>query len=248
MTPRDPAIAGTGRSIERPAPQCIDPARWCSCEADSDTSRLTLALAWVARRSPGAVRRRPRQRAAAGRSVSGLPPRSPGVGRLAPSPPPPSGPPRSVSSATPDELIPDLLELDEVGPDDLLVDVGCGDELDRHRRRGPAGLPGRGHRTRRSPRRCGPASELGRRDRRPESTSSTATARDSDLADATVAFLFHPPSTCWPRCSPSSAVRLGAGSGIVAHEQLALDPALAPDESVPLFGPASVTVDHLWRT
>jgi SAM-dependent methyltransferase len=160
------------------------------------------------------------------------------VGR---STPPPAWP----FLGTPASLIPALLEAAEVGPTDLLVDLGCGDGrvlIEAATRCGCRALgiekdPALAERARRLVAEC-PARE------RIEIFQGDGS--QASLSEATVVFLFLPVGSI-PGIVESLRTQLPAGARIVAHEQERMVFSREPDRSQPLFATDALTVAHSWR-
>ena len=146
--------------------------------------------------------------------------------------------------STPKELIGPLLELAEIGPDDHLVDLGCGEGrvlIEAHRTvdcrvtgvETDLRLVERARQT--------IASELDGDSRAQVVHGDAATY---DLGDATAVFLFIPAEAI------GDVVRRLRAQGfrgrIVSHEQAALPTGLAPASSHILATDSALTVAHLW--
>ena len=146
---------------------------------------------------------------------------------------------------TPASLIPALLDVAEVGPSDLLVDIGCGDGrvlIEAATRCGCRALgiekdPALAERARR----LAADSPAGER-----ITILQGDASETSLSEATVVFLFLPVSSI-PGIVESLRKQLPAGARIVAHEQERMVSSCAPERSLPLFAVDAVTVAHTWR-
>jgi cyclopropane fatty-acyl-phospholipid synthase-like methyltransferase len=140
-----------------------------------------------------------------------------------------------------------VLALADPGPDDVVLDIGCGDgrilvEAVRHfgcRARGIEIDPALGAAARRRVNKAG-------LDDRIEIVVGDGSTVDLSTAygPATVVFLFLPPeriSSLLPRVLD----QLGPGGRVVAHEQLAVDHPVEPTRSR-LVVEDGVTVAHLW--
>ncbi|MEO1056148.1 MAG: methyltransferase domain-containing protein [Actinomycetota bacterium] len=147
--------------------------------------------------------------------------------------------------ATPDSLIDPLLDVAGVGPDDSLVDLGCGDGrlvVEAARRRGCRALGVEHDAT---------LVELGRARIAAAGVEDRATivhgdARTAELGEPTVALLFLPAVTVGDIVEVLRA-RCPAGARLIAHEQSPL-PASAPqpDASIPVIATDALTVAHTW--
>ncbi len=147
--------------------------------------------------------------------------------------------------ATPDSLIDPLLDEADVGPDDSLVDLGCGDGrlvVEAARRRGCRALGVEHDPT---------LVELGRARIAAAGVGDRVTivhgdARTADIGEPTVALLFLPAVTVGDIVEVLLD-RCPAGARLVAHEQSPL-PASAPrpDTSVPVIADDALTVAHTW--
>jgi precorrin-6B methylase 2 len=153
---------------------------------------------------------------------------------------------------TPTSVIAPILVVGEVGRDDLVVDIGCGDgrvliEAVRH-----FGCRARGieidpvlaavARTR--------VDEAGLSDRI-EVIEGDASADDPQiatlLADATVVFTFLPIEIT-ALLLPRLVAQLTPGGRVVAHEQLAVEWSIPPDRSELVIGEDAITVASMWRS
>ena len=147
--------------------------------------------------------------------------------------------------ATPDALIDPLLDVAAVGPDDRLVDLGCGDGrlvVEASRRRGcraigvehDADLVAAGRAR---------VAAAGLADR---VTIIEGDARTADIGEPTVALLFLPAVVVGDVIGALHS-RCADGARLVAHEQSPL-PATAPppDERVPVIAADALTVAHTW--
>ena len=73
----------------------------------------------------------------------------------------------------------------------------------------------------------------------------TGDAADTDISEATVAFLFQPMTILKPLLDRLRG-NLRPGARILVHEQSPLAPGLHPDLSVPVFAANALTVAHVW--
>jgi SAM-dependent methyltransferase len=142
---------------------------------------------------------------------------------------------------TPSALVETLLDVAEVGPDDVVADIGCGDGrvLVRAADRGCRSIG-----VERDPELVAEArrraSDAGVGDRVEVVTGDAA---DFDVCRATVVVLFLSAASL-PGVIADLRARLAVGSRIVAHEQAPLT--VTADERRPLFTPGGVTVAHRW--
>jgi hypothetical protein len=146
---------------------------------------------------------------------------------------------------TPDALIGPLLAFADVGPDDVLVDFGCGDGrilVDAVRR---TGCRARGVELdpELAAQALAAATAAGVADR-VEIVHGDATR--ASLADASVVVVFLPVHTVEALLTDLLA-RLPAGARLVAHEQDRLDVVPPPDERRPLFTAGGITVARRWN-
>jgi SAM-dependent methyltransferase len=146
---------------------------------------------------------------------------------------------------TPHALIGPLLAFADVGPDDLLVDLGCGDGrivVEAARR---TGCRARGVELDRdlAERARAAVAAAGLADR-VEIVHGDATG--ASLADATVVVVFLPVGTV-EALLPDLLARMAVGARLVAHEQERLRPSSAPDERRPLLTAGGITVAHRWN-
>lgn len=164
--------------------------------------------------------------------------------------------------ATPTDLIEPLLDLAEVGPDDVVVDLGCGDgrilvqavarrgcravgiEQDpdlaaaARRRAAEAGVGDR------VDIRTGSITDSGSAD--PTTVTGSANSQHrSPTEDGTVFFIFVPAQAASDLVTTVTD-RAAPGTRIVAHEQHRLPDAPAEAESVALMAGQGVTVAHRW--
>lgn len=144
--------------------------------------------------------------------------------------------------ATPDDLIPPLLEFAELSGDDVVVDVGCGDgrlsvaaaEVTGCRARGVEIDPALAERARARAAAAGLADRV---------DIATGDGRDVDLAGVTVVFLFLPVDAA-ARLVAEFRTQLAPGGRIIVHEQHRLVGPVAPTRSIPLLAGQGVTVAH----
>ena len=146
--------------------------------------------------------------------------------------------------STPRELIAALLELAEVGPDDHLVDLGCGEgrvvvEASRITGCRVTGVETDERLVKRA--RANIAGELGAD---AQATVVHADAAAFDLGEATVVFLFIPAEAIGEVVSQIRGK--GFTGKIVSHEQATLAPGAVPVESRVLATAGALTVAHLW--
>jgi hypothetical protein len=143
---------------------------------------------------------------------------------------------------TPVGVIDVLLDLAEVGPDDTLVDLGCGDGRVLVRAAVSRGCRAIGvdHDAGLVRRAREAAAAVGVGDRVQVELGDVA---GFDPAGATVAVLFLA-AEALPATVAALRGRLGVGGRIVAHEQAPLP--LSADRSVPVLTRAGITVAHRW--
>lgn len=146
--------------------------------------------------------------------------------------------------STPRTLISALLDLAGVGPDDHLVDLGCGEGrivIEAVKQVGcrATGVESDDRLVLRA--RQNVANDLGLN---PAATIQSGDARTFDLSDATVVFLFIPAAAV-PEVVGDIRKR-GFSGRIVSHEQASLPLGLAPSESHVLAVDGALTVAHLW--
>lgn len=146
---------------------------------------------------------------------------------------------------TPHALLGPLLAFADVGPNDLLVDLGCGDGrivVDAARR---TGCRARGVELDRD------LAELARANVAAAGLAERVEIVHGDaagvsLADATVVVVFLPVGTV-EALLPDLLGRLAVGARLVAHEQERLRPSLPPDDRRPLLTAGGITVAHRWN-
>jgi hypothetical protein len=146
---------------------------------------------------------------------------------------------------TPHALLGPLLAFADVGPNDLLVDLGCGDGrivVEAARR---TGCRARGVELDRdlADRARAAVTAAGLTDR---VEIVHGDAAGLSLADATVVVVFLPVGTV-EALLPDLLARMVVGARLVAHEQERLRPSLAPDERRPLLTAGGITVAHRWN-
>ena len=142
---------------------------------------------------------------------------------------------------TPDTLILPLLRVTGLGPQDLLIDLGCGDG-----RVVAAAVREIGCRA------VGIEAQPGLADRAKAAVQSLPGARiesgrieEADLTQATALFMFMP-DFVFRALLPQVLPRLARGAKLLYHEQQGLPPGMHPDRSLPVFGDEAVTVAHIW--
>lgn len=144
---------------------------------------------------------------------------------------------------TPSSLVEPLLRFADAGPDELVVDLGCGDG------RFLVGAAQLGCRAR------GVESDPKLVDLARAAVSAAAVddrvdvvhgdATDANLDDADVVVMFLPVGTV-RELLPNVLSRLRPGARLIVHEQQRLLTTVSPDRSVPIASPAGVTVAHRW--
>ncbi|MEJ2502173.1 MAG: class I SAM-dependent methyltransferase [Gemmatimonadota bacterium] len=147
---------------------------------------------------------------------------------------------------TPVGLVPALLDAARVGPEDHLVDLGCGDgrilvAAARHTGCRCLGIENDPVLAALARKRVAEASLQDR------VSVVEGDAHGVALAEASVVFLFLPMPGI-PGLVARLTGQLRRGSRILVHEQAPLDPNLHPAISRPLFTDSGITVAHLWRT
>ncbi len=148
--------------------------------------------------------------------------------------------------ATPESLLDPLFDFAEVGVDDVVVDLGCGDGrlvIEAARRRG---CRGRGIETDAElvERARSAAAEAGLSDRVEIVEGDAASI---GIGDATVVFVFLPADVAGSLI-PEIVAGLTPGVRVVAHEQHRIHSAIAPSRSTVLVGDGAVTVAHRWSS
>ncbi len=151
--------------------------------------------------------------------------------------------------STPTSLIDELFDFATIGPNDHVVDIGCGDGrlvIEAARRRGcqATGIeadPSLVVEARQQTSAAGLTDQV----TIVEGDAETALAAGS-LSSATVVLLFLPADVT-TRLIPGLIGQFGRGVRIVAHEQHRIPATVAPASSEVLLGEDSVTVAHLWH-
>lgn len=148
--------------------------------------------------------------------------------------------------ATPRALVAPLLSCLEIGPNDTLVELGCGDgriAVEAALRTGcrAIGVERDVTRVEQARRRVADAGVADR------VTIIKGDARDADLARATVVVLFLPVGLV-ERLLPDLLNDLPAGASVLAHEQHALPLTLRPrpDRSELVIADNALTIAHVW--
>jgi SAM-dependent methyltransferase len=153
---------------------------------------------------------------------------------------------------TPTSLIEPVLAIGGAGPDDLVVDIGCGDgrvvieAVHRFgcRARGIEIDPVLADLARKKVAEAGLSHRI-------EIIEADAAVQDQRtaalLVDATMVFLFLPTEIA-AGLLHDLLRQLDAGARVVAHEQLAVEWPVAPDHSELVVGADAVTVASVWRT
>lgn len=143
---------------------------------------------------------------------------------------------------TPDSLIAPILSEIGLSPDDVLVDLGCGDGriVEAAAELGAKAI-GYEIDTALANEARSRVARFGDRARIVAGPAETA-----DLSSATVVFLFVP-SHLAARLMPMLRRALRPGARIVAHEQIRLHWAEAPDQRRPIFSENALTVVHIWQ-
>ncbi len=148
--------------------------------------------------------------------------------------------------STPETLLDPLFSTAGIGPDDVVVDLGCGD-----------GRVVVAAATRLGCRARGVENSIGLVDAARERVRAggvtdlveidDADARSADLTGVTVVFMFLPTDVL-ADLLPDLLRRMQPGGRVVAHEQNRLPPSIAPmpDESLLLVTDGAVTVAHCW--
>lgn len=146
---------------------------------------------------------------------------------------------------TPVELVPAILSFADAASGDVIYDLGCGDGriLIEAAKRYQCHAVGFEQDKSLCERAESLAAQRGVSDL---VRIHHADAMDAPIEEADIVFLFQPQSTV-ARILPTLLQRLPPGGRIVAHEQSALECAIRPHESRPLFGDSSLTVAHLWK-
>ena len=152
--------------------------------------------------------------------------------------------PDVVYIPTPPDVVDAMLQLAEMGRDDVVYDLGCGDGRILVHAAKEVGCTAYG--IEQDPEYANDAR------RRVEDAAvgnrvkiDVGDATRADLDGATVVFLFLPPDAV-RRLIPELLRRLPSGARILTHEQMPLHDSLNPDATVPLFAGHSLTVAHRW--
>jgi precorrin-6B methylase 2 len=149
--------------------------------------------------------------------------------------------------STPESLIDPLFALAELGPDDTLVDIGCGDGRLAIAAALATGCNAIGveHDPRLVDRARAAASAEGVADL---VTIRHGDARDVDLSHVTVAFMFLPMDVMADLVA-DTLEQLPVGARLIAHEQTPLPPSMSPRpaSSHAVIANDAVTVAHVWR-
>lgn len=145
---------------------------------------------------------------------------------------------------TPRQLLAPLLRFAEFTPQDVRLDIGCGDGRVLIEAVRATGCRGIGLEVQADI--CAIA-QAHVREARLESAIEIrcGDTRDAPLRTATKVFLFIPARTLGSYL-PSLLSSLRAGTRVIVHEQVALEGVPPPDHSEPLIGHAAVTVAHRW--
>jgi SAM-dependent methyltransferase len=148
--------------------------------------------------------------------------------------------------ATPASLMPALFDVAEIGPDDVVVDIGCGDGRLVAAAASQFGCRG-----------IGVEQDANLVDLARERARSTgvdhlvtiehADARAVDLSEGTVALVFLPMDVV-PAVVTQTLAALPTGARLVIHEQTPLPSNLAvpPDRSVAVIAENAITIAHRW--
>jgi precorrin-6B methylase 2 len=148
--------------------------------------------------------------------------------------------------STPESLIAPLFALAELGPDDTLIDIGCGDGRLAVTAAQSVGCRAIGseHDAQLVERARRAAAAAGVDDR---VAIEHGDARDADLSDVTVAFMFLPLDVVGDIIADTLA-QLTPGARLVVHEQTPLPDSMAPrpDSSHAVIARDAVTVAHTW--
>jgi len=149
--------------------------------------------------------------------------------------------------STPESLIGPLLELGDIGPDDTVVDIGCGDgrilmaAVERYgcRAIGMESNDGLVAQARRQ------ADNLGLGDRI-EIVNGDAVENLSTVAAAGTVFFVFVPADAASQLVRSLLEISGSGTTVIAHEQHRMPEAPPGAEPIPLLTDQGVTVAHRW--
>lgn len=146
---------------------------------------------------------------------------------------------------TPTTLVPAVLDAAGVGPDDRVLDLGCGDGrilIVAAQRFGCRALG-----IEQSPERAAEAVAAVEHHGLGDLVEVVeGDGLDADLAGVTVAMLFLP-TVVVRRVLPALLSRLDPGARVVLHEQSPLHGVPEPDRSVPIVTDDAVTVAHRWN-
>jgi hypothetical protein len=148
--------------------------------------------------------------------------------------------------STPESLVDLLLSFGDVGPEDCVVDIGCGDgriPVAAAKRRGCRSIG-----VERSPALVQAARQRAVNEGVADRVEIVeGDGRSADLRGATVVFMFLPVDVVGDLLA-STRQRLPRGARIIAHEQTRLPASIdpAPDSSVALISESGVTVAHRW--
>jgi len=147
---------------------------------------------------------------------------------------------------TPESLLLPLFELAKLGPDDVFVDVGCGDgrvAIEAALRYGCRAIGIEYH---------SEIADLARIRVRQSGLERTVSIIHADVTNveldtATVMFAFLPMSS-FKALLPKILKQVNPGTRVISHELHPLDTDFEPqpDQSVPVFGENAITVAHVW--
>jgi hypothetical protein len=150
--------------------------------------------------------------------------------------------------STPDDLIQHLLHAVEAGPDDVVVDLGCGDGrlvIAAAERSGcrAIGVEAVAERVQTARERAARSPAAGRIE------IHEGNAFEEAVDDATIILMFLPLEAV-TIALPGLLERLRPGTRVLVHEQLPLPDRLQPrpERSFPVIAPESLTVAHLWTS
>ena len=151
----------------------------------------------------------------------------------------------TVSLGTPAGLSQRLFEFAGLGPQDCLLDIGCGDgrilvEAVRQTGCRAIGVERNQPLAKRAEARV---RDAGFEDR---ITVHSRLAEPSDIEGATLVFMFHPPALL-SQILPMVLQSRGASTRVLVHEQAGLVFETEPDETTPIFAENALTVAHLWH-
>jgi precorrin-6B methylase 2 len=151
----------------------------------------------------------------------------------------------SAGLGTPRALIAPLLSLLDVGADDLVCDVGCGDGRVLIQAAEQFGCQGLGIERNRGLLRTAHAA-VEARGLTDQITLQPSDAKTAQIGAASVVFLFLP-AKLLPGILARVRSRARPGTRIVAHEQVPLPVSPPADARVPLIGANAMTVAHIWH-